>query len=317
MAAQGSKKVVYAALIGNFLIAITKFIAAAFTSSSAMLSEAVHSLVDTGNQALLLYGLKRANRPADTEHPFGYAREVYFWAFVVAILIFAIGAGISAYAGVMKILNPHPIANPAINYGVLVVAMIFEGAAWYFAYREFEKQRGTRGFFEEVRDSKDPTVFTVLFEDTAAMLGLVVALIGIGLAQWLGWAWADGAASIVIGVILGATAAVLAYETKGLLIGEAARPELVAQVNAIISAEPSVEHINEVRSMHMGPQDVLLALSLDFRNDLDVGTVENSIFDIETKITSQFPEVRRIYIEVQSLRHHLVGVAKSGEAEAG
>ena len=315
MAAQGSKKVVYAALIGNFLIAITKFIAAAFTSSSAMLSEAVHSLVDTGNQSLLLYGMKRATRPADSEHPFGYAREVYFWAFVVAMLIFSAGASISIFAGVSKILNPHPIANPLVNYVVLVAAMIFEGAAWYFAYREFEKQRGTRGFFEEVRKSKDPTVFTVLFEDSAAMLGLVVALIGIGLTQWMGWEWADGAASIVIGVILGLTAAVLAYETKGLLIGESARPELVAEVNAIINSEPSVDNINEVRSMHLGPQDVLLALSLDFRDDLDVGTVEASVFDIETKITGQFPEVRRIYIEVQSLRDHRAGVVKSGEPD--
>ncbi|MFV2091812.1 MAG: cation diffusion facilitator family transporter [Hyphomicrobiales bacterium] len=304
MASQGAKKVVYAALIGNFLIAVTKFIASAYTGSSAMVSEAVHSLVDTGNQSLLLYGMKRAGRPADDRHPFGYAREVYFWAFVVAILIFAIGAGISLYAGVSKILNPRAITNPMVNYAVLAAAMIFEAIAWYFAYREFEKQRGPRGFIAEVRGSKDPTVFTVLFEDTAAMAGLIVALIGIWLTQYMGWEWADGGASIVIGVILGATAAILAYETKGLLIGEAASPEAMADVHAILAATPTIDNINEVRSLHLGPNDVLLALSLEFRDDLDVNEVESAIFDIETAITGKHPQMGRIYIEVQSLRQH-------------
>ncbi|VAW12552.1 Cation transport protein, partial [hydrothermal vent metagenome] len=284
MAAQGSKKVIYAALIGNGLIAATKFTAASFTGSSAMLSEAVHSVVDTGNQGLLLYGIHRSNRPADDAHPFGYSREIYFWAFVVAILIFAVGAGVSAYEGVQKILNPHPITNPMINYVVLGFAIVFEAVAWTIAYKAFNRTRGTRGIFEEVRRSKDPTIFTVLFEDTAAMAGLIVAFSGVLAAQYLDLEWADGAASIVIGVILALTAVLLAYETKGLLIGEAARDELVAGVRDIVSATASVRHLNELRTMHMGPSDVLLALSLDFSDQDSVGEADDTIFDIETRI---------------------------------
>ena len=311
MAAQGSKKVIYAALIGNGLIAVTKFAAASFTGSSAMLSEAVHSVVDTGNQGLLLYGIHRSNRPADDAYPFGYSREIYFWAFVVAILIFAVGSGVSTYEGVQKILNPHPITNPMINYVVLGFAIVFEAVAWTIAYKAFNRTRGSRGIFEEVRRSKDPTIFTVLFEDTAAMAGLIVALFGILAAQYLDLEWADGAASIVIGVILALTAVLLAYETKGLLIGEAARDELVAGVREIVSATASVRHLNELRTMHMGPSDVLLALSLDFSDEDSVGEADDTIFDIETRIKTRFPEVTRLYIEVQSLRHHLAGLANS------
>ena len=315
MAAHGSKKVIYAALIGNALIAVTKFGAAAFTGSSAMLSEAVHSLVDTGNQGLLLYGIARSNRPADKTHPFGYSREIYFWAFVVAILIFAVGSGVSIYEGVQKVLHPHPITNPMVNYIVLSAAIVFEAVAWTIAYRAFNKVRGSRSLLEEVRRSKDPTLFTVLFEDTAAMAGLVVALVGIMAAQYLGLEWADGAASIVIGIILALAAIMLAYETKGLLIGEAAREGLVTGVRNIVSATPSVLHLNELRTMHMGPEDVLLALSIDFDDQRNVGETENAIYDIETKIRAEFPEVTRLFIEVQSLRHHLQGLEKGDRAE--
>ena len=311
MAAHGSKTVIYAALIGNALIAAMKFAAAFFTGSSAMLSEAVHSVVDTGNQGLLLYGIKRSNRPADEAHPFGYSREIYFWAFVVAVMIFAVGSGVSLYEGMQKILHPHPITNPIVNYLVLGFAIIFEGVAWYIAYKAFNKSRGRRGFLEEVQRSKDPTIFTVLFEDTAAMLGLFVALVGILAAQYLGLAWADGAASIVIGIILAMTAILLAYETKGLLIGEAANDKIVQGVREIVADTPSVNHLNELRTMHMGPNDVLLALSLDFHDDKPVGEAEDAIYGIETKIKSQFPDVTRIFIEVQSLRHHLQGLADS------
>ncbi|MGI9451618.1 MAG: cation diffusion facilitator family transporter, partial [Geminicoccaceae bacterium] len=220
MAASSSKTVIYAALIGNGLIAITKFIAAAFTGSAAMLSEAVHSVVDTGNQGLLLYGIKRSNRPPDDRHPFGYGMELYFWAFVVAILIFAGGAGISIYHGVEKILHPHPVENAYVNYIVLALAMVFEAFAWWVAFRAFQVAKGKLGYFEAVRRSKDPALFTVLFEDSAAMLGLIVAMVGIALGQWLDMPILDGVASVLIGVILAVTAALLAYEAKGLLIGE-------------------------------------------------------------------------------------------------
>jgi cation diffusion facilitator family transporter len=304
MAGHGSKKVIYAALVGNGLIAITKFAAATITGSSAMLSEAVHSVVDTGNQGLLLYGIKRSKQPADAKHPFGYGTEVYFWSFVVAILIFGLGAGISFYEGVQKLFNPHPISSPLVNYMVLGLAMVFEAVAWWIAYREFGKVRGNFGLFEAVRRSKDPTVFTVLFEDTAAMAGLIAAAIGIAIADIYAIEWADGAASVVIGVILAGTAAVLAYETKGLLIGEAASRTVVNGVRQIVSRKEDVININELRTMHLAPNEILLALSLDFRDHVPAGRVEKIIHDIETDIKSRFPEITRLFIEVQSERSH-------------
>ncbi|SDU07425.1 cation diffusion facilitator family transporter [Stappia sp. ES.058] len=304
MAATGSKKVIYAALAGNGLIAITKFFAAAYTGSSAMLSEGIHSLVDTGNQGLLLYGLKKADRPADDKHPFGYGVELYFWAFVVAILIFAVGSGISIYEGVQKILHPHPITSPIIAYVVLALAIVFESVAWWIAYKEFDRVRGQRGILQAVRDSKDPAVFTVLFEDTAAMAGLVVALLGLMGVQFLGLPWLDGAASVMIGVILALTAAFLAYETKSLLVGEAADPETVEIIRGLVEATPTVSRMNEIRTLHRGPQDVLLALSIDFENNLTVGKVEEAIYVLEVEIKRRFPIVRRVFIEVQATRHH-------------
>ena len=254
MAAHGSKKVIYAALAGNGLIAITKFFAAGYTGSSAMLSEAIHSVVDTGNQGLLLYGIKRSQRPADETHPFGYGSEIYFWSFVVAILIFGVGAGVSFYEGVQKLIHPHPISSPVVNYIVLGAAMVFEAVAWYIAYKEFGRVRGNLGLFEAVQRSKDPTLFTVLFEDTAAMLGLIVALFGVAAAHLLGLAWADGAASVAIGVILASTAALLAYETKGLLIGEAAGRKVQLGIRRILTSSPEVNRINENADHASRPQ---------------------------------------------------------------
>ena len=218
--ASSSKKVIYAALAGNGLIAATKFMAAAITGSAAMLSEGIHSAVDTTNQMLLLYGLRRSKKPADNLFPFGYGKEVYFWSFVVAILIFAVGAGISVYEGVHQLKNPRPIENFMVNYFVLAFAMLFEGAAWLFAYKEFSKTMGRRGYIEAIRMAKNPSVFVVLFEDSAAMLGLLVAFLGILLGQLTGNTLYDGLASILIGLILGATAIWLAYEIKGLLVVE-------------------------------------------------------------------------------------------------
>ncbi len=304
MAGLGSKKVIYAALAGNSLIAVTKFVAASITGSSAMLSEAVHSVVDTGNQGLLLYGIARAKRPPDARHPFGYGAEVYFWSFVVAILIFGLGAGISAYEGVQKLIHPHPITDPLINYAVLALAMAFEAAAWFIAYREFGKARGDFGLFEAVRRSKDPTIFTTLFEDTAAMAGLVAAGIGIAAVDLYGLEWADGAASIAIGLLLAGTAALLAYETKGLLIGEAASRKVTDGVRLIVSREEEVINLNELRTMHLAPNEILLALSLDFRDDVPAGRVEATIQEIEEEIKSRFPEITRLFIEVQSERAH-------------
>ncbi len=304
MAAHGSRKVIFAALAGNSLIALTKFAAAAYTGSSAMLSEAIHSVVDTGNQGLLLYGLKRAKRPPDDQHPFGYGMEVYFWSFVVAILVFAVGAGVSFYEGVHKVMHPQPISTPLVNYAVLGFAMIFEGSALYVAYREFGKVRGNFGLFEAIQRSKDPTLFTVLFEDTAAMLGLVVAFAGIFISHTFGIPWVDGATSLVIAVILAGTAILLALETKGLLIGEAASPVVVNGVKNIVRGQKAIGNINEVRTMHLGPEDILLALSVDFVDRLPSEQVEAIIFELEKQIKQEYPEIRRLFIEAQDKYHH-------------
>ncbi len=305
MAAHSSKKVIYAALAGNSLIAITKLGAAAFTGSSAMLSEAVHSLVDTGNQLLMLHGLRRSARPADQEHPFGYGMELYFWSFVVAILIFGLGAGVSIYQGVEKLRHPHPITDAYINYSVLGVAFAFEAGAWVVAFKEFNKTRGRFGLFAAVRRSKDPTIFTDLFEDSAAMLGLMVAALGIALSEVLGLPLLDGVASIIIGLILAATATLLAYESKGLLVGESAHPNVMRGIRRILSEHRGIARINELLTMHMGPEDVLLNLSVDFDDQLSANDVEAAITELEAKIKSDFPEITRVFIEAQSWRGHL------------
>ncbi len=306
----GSKWVVLAALIGNGLIAITKFIATAITGSSAMLSEAIHSVVDTGNQVLLLWGMKRAERPADDRHPFGYGMELYFWAFVVAIMVFAIGAGVSLYEGFHKFFDPEPINRPMVNYIVLGVALVFESVAWWVAFREFRRQKGKHGYFKAVRLSKDPTVFTVLFEDSAAMLGLLTALGGLLCVQFFGDLRFDALASIVIGVILACTASVLAYESKGLLIGEAASREVVDGIRRILVRERNIVNVNEILTMHLGPRDVLLTISLDFADSISAGDVESAISTLETRIKGKYPEIARIFIEAQSMVGHQRNLAR-------
>ena len=308
MAAHASKKVVYAALFGNTVIAVTKFAAAGLTGSSAMFSEAIHSVVDTGNQLLLLFGMKRATRPADVLHPFGYGMELYFWTFVVAILIFAVGAGFSVYGGVNKVLEPHAVTNVTINYLVLGIAMVFEAFAWVVAFREFQKSRGSESFLTAIRASKDPIVFTVLFEDSAAMLGLIVAFVGIVLSDQLDLPVLDGIASIVIGVILAVIAALLAYESKGLLIGEAASPVVVAGVRELLDGDRRIKRLNELLTMHLGPADVLLNVSVDFADALSSSEVEQAISTFESQIKSRYPEITRVFIEAQSWRGHRRGV---------
>ena len=306
--ASGSKKVIFAALIGNSLISITKFAAAALTGSSAMLSEGIHSLVDTGNQGLLLYGIKQASKPADEDFPFGYGKEIYFWSFIVAILIFALGGGISIYEGIKHLSNPEPISNPMINYIVLGLAMVFEGAAWWFAFKEFEKQKGKWGYIEAIQRAKDPSIFVVLFEDSAAMLGLLVAFAGVALSQFTGILIFDSIASIVIGLILVGTAIWLAYETKGLLIGEGANREVVREIKAILKEQPSIVHVNEVLTMHMGPDFILANISVDFVDSETVGVIEKAIASIDRSIKQAHPEIKRVFVEAEKRKS---GVAVS------
>ena len=311
MAASGSKKVIFAALAGNFLIALTKFIAFIMTGSSAMLSEGVHSVVDTGNQILLLYGLRRAGMPADEQYPFGHGKEVYFWSFVVAIMIFGVGAGVSIYKGVHHLLHPAAIQNPYINYIVLALAMLFEGAAWYFALTEFTKAKGKWGYVQAVQRGKDPTMFVVLFEDSAAMLGIVVAFLGIFLSQITANPIFDGIASIVVGLILAGTAAWLAYETKGLLIGESANREVVRGTREIVTAHDYIQHVNEILTMHMGPDFILLNLSVDFKDSVSAGELEKAIAELDKAIKQKYPRIKRIFVEAEARR----SMGGDGQAE--
>ena len=299
MSANASTKVIIAALIGNTLIAITKFVAAFITGSSAMLSEGIHSLVDTGNQILLLYGMKQAKKPADERFPFGHGKEIYFWSFIVAILIFALGGGISIYEGIKHVQHPEAITKPMINYIVLGLAILFEGGAWYFAFKEFSAAKGKWGYIEAVQRGKDPTMFVVLFEDSAAMLGLLVALAGITLAQYTGLAYFDGIASIIIGMILIGTAVWLAHETKGLLIGESANRHIVQDIKDILQQRPGIQHVNEVLTMHMGPDFILVNISVEFWDNRTVGDIEKAITEIDAEIKAQHPTVKRIFIEAE------------------
>ncbi|SEQ03369.1 cation diffusion facilitator family transporter [Faunimonas pinastri] len=303
-AAGGSNKVIYAALSGNLAIAVVKFGAALFTGSSAMLSEGIHSVIDTGNQGLLLFGTWRAKRPPDRSHPFGYSAEIYFWSFLVAIMIFGVGAGVSFYQGVHRLQNPQPIENTYLNMIVLVVSFFFEGFSWTVAVRELNAKRGKESFLATVKRSKDPSVFTTFFEDSAALLGLVVAFVGIACAHWLGWEWADPVASIVIAVVLAMTAILLAVEIKGLLTGEAALPEVVGVIREIVGSQDGIEEINEVRSLQLGPDNILLAVSADFRDTLSAADVERIIATTEEALRLRFPQIGRVFIEAQSRKDH-------------
>ena len=297
--ASGSKLVIIAALIGNALISITKFVAASITGSSAMMSEGIHSLVDTGNQVLLLYGMKRAAKPPDADFPFGYGKEIYFWSFIVAILIFALGGGISIYEGIQHIKHPEPISNPLVNYIVLGLALIFEGAAWYFAFREFSRVKGRWGYFEAIQRAKDPSIFVVLFEDSAAMLGLIVAFVGVWLSQSTGILIFDGIASVVIGFILVGTAIWLAYETKGLLIGESANRSVIRGIRSALETKSNIQHINEILTMHMGPDFILANISVDFADTISAQQVEADIAAIDQSIKQAFPQIKRVFIEAE------------------
>jgi cation diffusion facilitator family transporter len=315
VASSGSRKIVLIALAANLAIALAKFLAAAWTRSAAMLSEAIHSLVDTSNQALLLYGLARSQRPADARHPFGYSKELYFWSFVVAVLLFSMGAGVSIYEGLEKLRDPHPISDFWINYIVLGVALALESASAYKALSEFGMRRGSRGWFAALRASKDAALFTVVLEDVAAVTGLLIALVALLCVQHLGWGKADALASIAIGLLLAAVAAFMSIEIKSLLVGEAANPKVIAGIEAILAGEvgpggPLVA-INEIRSMHLGPEDVLVAVSVDAVDGLPAEEVEALTSRLERTIKARFPEVRRLFIETQSRAGHQAAAASA------
>ncbi|CAN5469006.1 cation diffusion facilitator family transporter [soil metagenome] len=291
-----SNLVLFAALAANLGIAVAKFIAAGISGSSSMLTEGFHSVVDSINQVLLLYGQKQGRKPPDEAHPFGYGRELYFWSFVVAILIFAVGAGVSIYEGLVHIEDPEPLSSPLINYIVLGIAMAMEGGSWFVAMRAFAAANRKGSWWGAVRRSKDPAGFIVLFEDTAALAGLVIAGVGIWASHAFNDPRIDGVASIIIGVLLGVVAVFLAREAKGLLIGEGADPEIVVRVREIVDGYPAITSVNHVRTIHTAPTSIFVAISADFRDSLTMGEAETLIEDIETALKKAIPELSSIYI---------------------
>lgn len=306
--------VLYGALAANLGIAAAKFVAAAISGSSSMLSEGVHSLVDSGNQLLLLYGQAKAARPADAEHPFGYGRELYFWAFVVAILIFSVGAGVSIYEGWTHIAEPEPLRDPTINYVVLAIAFLLEGSSWVIAVREFDAKRAGADWWSAIRRSKDPAGFIVLFEDSAALLGLVLAAIGVWASHATGDARMDGVASIAIGVILAGVAILLARESKGLLIGESADRALIETIWRIVERRPEISAVNHVRTIHTAPDAVFVAISADFEDMLSMGDGESLIEAIEADLRAQAPMISSVYIRPEKRADAVVQQRPAGLA---
>ncbi len=292
--------VLYGALAANVGIAVAKFVAAGITGSSSMLTEGVHSLVDSGNQVLLLYGQSRAKRAADTAHPFGYGRELYFWAFVVAILIFAVGAGVSIYEGYRHIIAPEPLSDPLINYVVLGVSALLEGTSWTIAVREFSRAKGDLGWWQAVHQSKDPAGFIVLFEDSAALAGLMIAALGVWASHAFGDPRIDGAASIAIGLILALVAVLLARESKGLLIGERADPAIIASIREIVQAHPAILAVNHVRTIHTAPDSIFAAISADFDDSVTMGEGEAIIEVLETRLRDAVSTLASIYIRPEN-----------------
>jgi cation diffusion facilitator family transporter len=295
MSAQNNRTLLIA-FGANLGIAAAKFVAAAITGSSAMLTEGVHSVVDSTNQLLLIWGRRQARKIPDELHPFGYGRELYFWSFVVAVLVFSLGAGVSVYEGIIHIAEPEHAVSPFIAYTVLGIAFVLEGGSTLAAFREFKEAKGSLGWVEAILKSKDPPAFIVLLENGAAMAGLVVAAIGVFVAQMTGNPFWDGAASVVIGIILGVTAILLAVESKGLLIGEAADPQLVAELKSYALSHPEVMSIGEVLTVHSSPDQITAMISVDFDDRITAGRVEAVVNKIETEVASRWPQVQRLYI---------------------
>jgi len=297
-----SRQVVYAALAGNLLVAGTKSVAAVWTGSSSMMSEALHSFVDSLNEVLLLYGQHRAAQRPDLEHPLGYGRELYFWSFIVALLIFAIGSGVSIYQGIAQLREPQPLESPWVNYIVLAFALVFEGASWAISLKQFRSTtaRGRLTFYEAFRRSKDPPSFMVLFEDSAALLGILIAAGGTFAATHLQKPEYDGVASLLIGLVLGAIAMLLARESKSLLIGESAGTELTRSVTELAARNPAVRRVNGMLTAQLAPDQIVVALSLEFADDLRVPELEERVIEIETSIRDQHSEVTALFIKPQT-----------------
>ena len=309
-----STPAVYAALAGDVLVGLTKVVAATLTGSTAMTSEAIHSFVDAGNEILLLYGIHRSGRHADVEHPLGYGRELYFWSFIVAVLVFSLGAGGAVYEGATHVGHPAAIQHPTVNYVVLGLALLIEGWSWLVSFRQFNAAKGDLGIYEAFQRSKDPPSFMVLFENSAALLGILVAGVGTFAAVALNQPVLDGVASVIIGLILGATAILLARESKSLLIGEQADPHLSRSILAIAGAQPAVSRANGLLTVQLAPDQIVAALSLEFADDLRASQIEDQVIALEQKLRAAHPEIVVLFVKPQTEKaYHAQRHSRFGE----
>ncbi|HEX8328181.1 MAG TPA: cation diffusion facilitator family transporter [Hymenobacter sp.] len=299
--ASSSKFAIYGAIGANIAIAVSKFVAAYFTGSSAMLSEGIHSLVDSGNGFLILLGVHQSTKAPDKRHPFGRSKELYFWALIVAILVFSVGGGMSFYEGVEHLKNPAPITDPTWNYWVLGLSLAFEGISCFLAFKAFNADRGDQGFWATLKRSKDPAVFAILLEDLAALLGLLIALVGVYFGHKLNNPYFDGAASIGIGTLLVCVAIFLIYKTKDLLIGVGADDETLASLQGIVQAQPNVQYMRAPLTMYLGPADVILALDVEFESRLSADEIERAVDTLQDAIRAKHPEFKRIFVETKAI----------------
>ncbi len=305
------------ALAANILIVIAKLIAASITGSSAMFSEALHSIVDSGNGLLLLLGQHRSRREPDESHPFGYGKELYFWALMVSVLVFAAGGGISVYEGILRILRPRPLEHSGWNYALLAIAFCFEGTSLFVALRALKKVNGFRSFWQAIRISKDPAVFAIAFEDGAALAGLSIAFLGLYSANLWKAPFLDGVASLFIGLLLGAVAILLARETKELLVGEGASRDMLRAIRRIAQKEKTVERAGYPLTMYFGPENALLAMKLQFMPQLNATEIEASIDRIEVEVCRHFPEIRHVFLEAERIRRIPLSAADAREKQSG
>ena len=296
-----SKTAIIAAIAGNLLIAATKFVAAIFTGSSAMLSEAIHSFVDTGNGALMLYGIRQSQKPPDRKHQFGYGREIYFWSLIVAISIFAVGGGVSIYEGVRHLRQPVEMENANWNYAVLAFSFVFESVSWYYGWRAFRPTRKNRGVLETIRASKDPTTFTVVLEDSTALVGLIIAFAGIALNRVFDVPYFDGIASILIGLLLCLVAGLMGYETKELIIGEGVDEETLKGIRQIVEADSVIEEMSKALTIHIGPNDVLLTLELHYASGASATEINRAIRLVERDVRARYPLITRVFYAAGSV----------------
>jgi cation diffusion facilitator family transporter len=295
-----SRLAIYGAIGANLAIAVTKFVAAGITGSSSMLSEGIHSLVDTGNGALLLVGLKQSQKPASPEHPFGRGKELYFWSLIVGVLIFGLGGGVSFYEGILHVREPAAMEDPTWNYVVLACAFVFESISLSMAWRQFRREREPGTLWHALRASKDPTTFTVLAEDSAALAGLLMAAIGVYASHAFNEPALDGVASMAIGVLLAGVAVLLIRESRGLLVGEGVSPALAREIRDLATAEDSVHRAGPVLSMYVGPEDVLVTFDVHVQPELPSGDVAETVQRIQQRVRERCPQVTRLYIEVKT-----------------